>query len=804
MRKKTINQIEETQNKDIFNQSWTHYLMMGLIVIVISVLFYKIAFLNYAPKAHDTFQWRNSAQQIIVFNKENDEQALWTDNMFSGMPSYLISLPAKYPFLHNLLSAVDSFVSWRIIYLIFGGIGVYLLMIHLKFTPLVALFSALAFALSTHFIGIIEIGHNTKFKAVMYFPWIFLMLDDLRENKRIMSLGLLSLFLIDQLRINHFQISYYMYIVILIYWITFLFDSIKNKNIKEYMLFTGLLAFAFLISVIAVANPYLSVYEYSHHTIRGGATGLSTDYATGWSLGVPEVLNFLVPHFYGGISPYYWGTMPFTQTFIYMGIIVFYLALMASIFYFKKPLIRVLVISSIVAILISFGKNFPLLSNFLLSYLPGFNKFRVPAMTLVIVQFTIVILAAYGLKLFMDKKHENSLAFKKITLFSLLGSVFVFLLFAFGESLFAGLSFTKVEELSRYQPAQLQQLRAMRLELLLKSGLTSFGILTSGIFVLWLFLKNFLNKNVILLLLIGLTVTDLQLVNKNHFKDEIMVKENKILNEFINTQVDEFLLNDDSLFRIYPFHDFGNARWSYHHQSIGGYHGAKIDRYQDIIEKSLYFEFISGIPINFNILNMLNVKYVIFNKVSIPIDNLQMVYQDRSTQNNVYENLNVLPRAWFVKNHEIIKDRNRMFLRLNNPQFNPAETVLLENEIADFSYPENYNIELIHRDIHKTKWQVSNDKTTFMVISEIYYPEGWNIYINGEKTKIHPANYILRGIIVPPGEHLIEMIFEPQSYRISLILSFIGLSSAIILSLVGAIFYFKLNYRGEIKYLIKR
>ncbi len=801
MKKNNI-RIEEKET-DIFDNGYCHFVMIGIIFIVICVMFFKISFLGYIPKAHDTSQWRNSAQQIISYNETNSDQALWTDNMFSGMPSYLISLPARYPFLNNFLHSLNSIINWRVIYLIFGAIGMYLLMIHLKFHPLIALFAGLSFALTTHSIGVIEIGHNTKFKAFMYFPWIFVMLDDLRKNKRLMSLGLLSFFLIDQLRINHFQISYYMYIIMLIYWISYLVKSIKLKQLKEFSLFTALLVSAFLITGLAVLNPYLSVYEYSHYTIRGGS-GLSSEYATGWSFSIPEVLNFFVPHFHGGISPYYWGNMVFTQTFVYMGIIVIYLALMSGIFYFKKTIIKVLVISSVVALFISFGKNLPFLSNLLLNYLPGFNKFRVPAMTLVIVQFCIVILAAYGLKLFLEKKKQNSMKFQKITLITLLSSIAIFLLFVFGENIFGGLALSKAEELQRYQPNQLEYLRNLRLELLIQSGLKSFAILSIAITMLFFYLKYKINKNIIFILLIALTVFDLSEVNKNHLKDEILVKESTIMSEFQNQAIDDYLLQDESLYRIYPFHDFGNARWAYHHQTIGGYHGAKIGRYQDLIEKCFNSEFVSGIPVNFNIVNMLNVKYLIFSKYNLPISGLQLVYQDRVTQNNVYENLNVLPRAWFVKHHEIITDKNRIFLRLNNPDFNPANSVIVEHEIPEFSYPEDGSIEMTYRDIHKTTWQVENNTTAFMVISEIYYPKGWNIYVNGQKTDIIESNYILRGIIIEPGVNFVEMVFEPSTYKISTMLSLIGLSLSVLLSIIGLYLYFKLNYRGQIIYKIKK
>ena len=803
MKKKLMKMTEDNQ-KDIFNQSWSNYLMIGLIIIVISTLFFKIGFLNYSPKAHDTFQWRYSSQQLIEYNQNNSDRALWTDNMFSGMPSYLLSFPARFPFLHNIFSGFNKIISWRVSYLIFGAIGMYILLIYLKFTPLIALFSALSFALSCHFIGILEIGHNTKFKAIMYLPWIFLAFDDLRQNKRVLSLGLLCIFLIDQLRINHFQISYYTYLMLFIYWLVYLVKSIKDKSLKDFYVFSGLVILALVVSSMAVANPYLSTYEYSQHTIRGGSTGLSTDYATSWSFGILEPLTFLVPNFYGGISPYYWGPMPFTQTYMYMGILVFYLALMAGIFYFKKTKIKALVIICVITLLISFGKHLPFLSNMLLSYLPLFNKFRVPAMILSITQFCFPVLAAYGIKLFIEKSNKPDPLFNKVVLISLLSSVCLFLLFAFGEFFFSGLAFSKPEEFQRYQPAQLEQLRLIRMDMLLKSGMQSFGFLLGGILLLLLLVKSYLKINVVLVLLVALTVFDVSLINKAHFKDEILVKESSIMHEFPVQLSDTFLLEDIDLFRIYPFHDFGNARWSYFHQTIGGYHGAKINRYQEMIEKNLYAELLAGIPINWNIINMLNVKYLIFNsRVNIPYEGIEYAFFDRDTQNFIYKNNFVLPRAWFVKNSEIIKDRNRLSLRLNDPSFDPAETVLLENEIPDFSFSEESFLELNKRTIHYTKWTSQNPVPSFMVISEIYYPEGWNVYINNQKADVIPANYILRGVHIPEGNNKIEMKFEPKSYSISIILSAIGLALSLIFCLFGLFSYYNNNYGSGVVFKLK-
>ena len=347
----------------------------------------------------------------------------------------------------------------------------------------------------------------------------------------------------------------------------------------------------------------------------------------------------------------------------------------------------------------------------------------------------------------------------------------------------------------------------LRLDLFIKSSIYSFGILSAGLILIWVYLKGFLKLNIILVLLIALTVFDLTRVNDNHLKPESLVKEASILREFPTQPTDTFLLEDEEQFRIYPFHEFSSSRWSYYHQTIGGYHGAKLGRYQDLIEGrsgSLYAELSAGVPINWNFLNMLNVKYIIFDgRVSIPQSLVELAYIDRETNNFVYLNNGYLPRAWFVQNQEFLGDKSKIILRLNDPDFNPKQTVILESEVPPFSYNDDFEIEMLEKDIHSAKWRTVNNADAFLVISEMYYPAGWNAYINVEKTTIYPANYILRGISVPAGDNIIEMKFEPVIYKTSIILSCIGLLAAIMLTIYGLIVYYQKNYGQGIVYKIR-
>jgi len=813
-RRTKISSNVQTNERDIFNLSWSHYLMIGLIFIVVSLMFYKVAFLKYAPPAHDTQQWRWSAEQIIEYNKNHTDIALWTDNMFSGMPTYLIQFPLKVPFLNNIFYWLSPLINWRILYLIFGGIGMYVMLAKKKFPPLIALFSALAFAFSCHYIGLLDIGHNTKLRAIMYIPWIFLCFEELRKNRRILSLGLLTIFLIDQLRVNHVQIAYYTYLMLFIYWVVYLVKNIQEKTLKTYIFFTGLFILAILIAVVAVANPYLSTYEYSHYTSRGDA-GLPFDYATSWSFGIGEVFSFFVPYIYGGVSPLYWGPMgagrPSTQTFHYMGIIVLYLAILAAVFEFRHMKIKALSIIALVSLFISFGKHIPWLAKLLMLALPFYNRFRVPATILSIMQFAIPVLAAYGLALCIRKIKANNQNFKKALLISIIVVAAMLIIFVNGKHMFASLDLTHPIEYQTYQPGQIEQLRVQRLDALVKSGMQSFGLLLCAVLALYAMVNGVIKKNLTLIIIIALSVFDLYLVNKNHLQERYLVKESTIQEEFPALETDIVLqeLEKDELFRIFPFQQYqNNARWSYYHQNIGGYHGAKIHRYNDVLTpENLLYNIMPSTPINWNILNMLNVKYLIFNeKYEFPHTELVHYYaeiKNRNERYHTYVNNGVLPRAWFVQNHVVIQNKEMIIkLYLNNPDFNPKDTVILEEDTTPFQFNEDFTITMDERNIHYTKWTTENDAPAFMVVSEIYYPAGWNFYINGIKTEHYAANYILRGVPVPAGYNTIEMKFEPTSYKVSVILSYIGIITSLLLTLLGVFLYYKNNYGAGIVYKI--
>ena len=784
----------------IFEGKYRHVIFISLLFIILSVFFFNIAFKNYAPPAGDTIQWRSSAQVLMEYNKEHKDQAMWNPNVFSGMPSYLISFGAKYPFVGQIFKLTNKVMNWRILMLFIMALGVYLFMIHLKFDPIIAFISAIALPLSCHFLGLLEIGHNTKFKAIVYIPWIMFAVHYLKERRSLLALGATAILFIVQLRANHPQISYYTYLMILIYWIVQLIWAIKDKELRSHIIFSVFLLLALLIAFMAIAQPYFSSYEYGHYTIRGGETGLSTSYATSWSFHPMEILTFVNPSFYGGISPFYWGWMPFTQTSMYMSIIIFLFALIA-LFYNRNRLVKILLSVSIVTLLLSFGRHLPFLSNFLLNYLPGFNKFRVPAMILVILQFATVILAGFGIKTIIEKIKEDDKKFFDLFQKILIAVFVLFVIFLAFSSSLENLSLQHSGDASKYNPGQLKQLKTMRLDKLVEDGIQTGIFLIVSMGLILLAGRKKIGKYPFLILIAILVITDLLLID-SRFLQNVTPQQN-IEREYQKTDADKFLLQDTENFRIYPLaREFGQNSWAYYHQTIGGYHGAKLKRYQEIIENCMNAEFLDRIPINWNIVNMLNAKYVVFNQ-KLPIDNLEYAYYDRKEKQTVYLNNTYLSRAWFVKNTELIADSKSIWKKLNDPEFSPAETAIVEKEVPITYAPTKSSVTPAGFGLHDIKFEVVTDTTSFLTISEIYYPAGWKAFVDGEETEIFATNYILRGIVVPKGEHTIEMKFESSTYSWSLKLSLIGLILAVLIFLIGLYIYIRSNFQGKIVYVLK-
>ncbi|MFW5628790.1 MAG: hypothetical protein ACOCG6_06120 [Candidatus Cloacimonadaceae bacterium] len=789
-------------------QKYLPWIFIAVIFILLSTLYFPIAYKNMEPKASDITQWQGAAKSIIDYNESHKERALWTQNMFSGMPSYMISFPTRYPFVESITKLTDKLINWRIFLLFLGGIGMYLLIRQLGMDDFTAFFAAIAFIFSCHWVGLLEIGHNTKFMAMMYVPWVFWGLIYLRQKPGMLSLGLFAAFLIAQLRQNHPQISYYLYLFLGMYWIYELILSIKGKRLKDFGLWTLLIVLAFGLTALAVMNPYLSTMEYSRHTMRG-AEGLDKAYAQGWSFHPKEILGFIIPDFWGGINQNYWGYMPFTQVYNYFGLVVLLFAVLA-LFSYERKLAIFLWISSAFFTLISFGSATPALSDIFLNYLPFFNKFRVPSMSLVILQFNMVILAALGLKTVIENKGNEVWKKRYKIMFWSIGAVYILWLL-FAKKLFAGLPFTTAIEQARYQEAnalsQLQHLRGVRLEALYKSGALALMFAAVSMGNVYLHTIEKLKSKAFIIFITLICFLDLMPYTGQHLRT-LEPLTNRTEKHFSMKNFDDFLLKDEDNYRIYPF-NMGQVRaageWAYHHQTVDGYSAAKLKRYDDILtllngsqeRDGEYLRYLRGVlqdepqEVSTPVLNMLNAKYFLL-PLGIPEDEeLTMcarVYHDENLV--IYENKEVMPRAWFPSEMRLAEEPEIALRMLADPGFDPAQTAILEEALPIAKQPESAHVSQTIAEMHELEYDYKSDDEALLVLSEVYYPAGWKAFVGEKELPIHPVNHVLRGIVVPAGAHTLRLVFQPESYKKSTMLSLIGIIITGLLIVAGILWHF--------------
>ena len=803
---KTTQSVKITEKKKEPSAFAKHlpWVLVIILFLLLSLIYFPVAYQGKAPQASDIIQWQGAAKAIVDYNATHKDNALWTPYMFSGMPAYMIHFPNRYPFLESITKLTDKIINWRIFLLFIGGVGIFLLLRQLKMDSWIAFFAAIAFTFSCHWVGLLEIGHNTKFRAIMYIPWVVWALFRLKGKPNILNLGLLATFLITQLRENHPQITYYLYLFIGMFWIYCLVEAVKNKQLKKFGNWTGLLIIAFAITALAVMNPYLSTWEYSHYTMRGGTAGLEKSYAQQWSFPPVEIISFIIPDFFGGINQNYWGAMPFTQIYNYFGIVVLALGVMA-LFGKHKKFSLFLWIASAIFLVLSFGSFTPFISDFFFKYLPMFNKFRVPSMTLIMVQIIGVILAALGLDTIASLENNSKWQKNLFTAFWVSGAFFILFLIL-GQSVLKGLPYTNAAEIEQYEKynalAKLDELKSLRPGLLYKSGILSLLLLTVSLGLCYLASVKKLKKVALVLLITLVTFIDLYTYTGKHLKDLYPVEEREA--RFVTQDFDEFLLADKDNFRIYPY-NMGNfrtaAEWAYYHQTIDGYSAAKLKRYDDVWKiiqgdakndgevyrylKSVYEE--GGAETPTPLLDMLSTKYIIYPD-SLPyaflLNKIKPVFTSY-TGANIYQNLTAYPRAWFVDSLSVIPETGARLQKMRNPYFNPHSLAIVESKIEGVYKPDSCFAQETFFDMHNVKYEVATDKNAFLVLSEVYYPAGWKAFIDGKETAIYPTNHILRGVIIPPGKHTLEMKFISETYRLSLILSLTGLLATVVLLAIG-------------------
>jgi hypothetical protein len=744
----------------------------------------------------DVTQWRSGAQSVIEHIDKHDEHPLWASNMFSGMPSSVVHNP---PSPYN----IDSFLKW------IGGnthplpfywillIGSYLFFVIQGIRPFSSALGSILIGFTTYMPIIIEAGHISKFIAFAFIPWMFVGYYLItRSDKKWLGFFTFALAVTLQLRGNHPQVTYYFLYLLGFWWIYDSWLSYKKEQVWNWMQRTGIAFGAGILGIICSMDIYWRLYEYAQYSTRGGSTldssaggsGLSLEYAFSWSQGVGELLTLIIPGLYGGSSgEAYWGPKSFTSGPHYLGAIAFILALIGLIRYRKKLKYLFFGVGSLTT-LFSLGYHFPLLNEFMFHYMPYFNKFRTPEMWLIVSIFCFSVLAVYGIEAIFDIAKDRQKTIND--LFLPLGiAVGLGVVFALGSN--ALLSFEKPNEARQYaqqlaqqnnvspENPQVQQevrnyintrLKPDRKEMANDDSIRFLilALLASGL--IFGFAKGKVSKGYLLIGLLLLTSYDMLSVDSRYVSEDQMVPKHIDTEQHIQQQkqpMDDFVVqnieSDEGYpYRVFPLtrNPFNNAVPSYFYPTVGGYTGAKLALYQDLIDH-LLMKGASGI--NNPILDMLNVKYLTASQ-QLPFDGYTEVFNQDGQR--VYRNDDVLPKAFFVDSVKTVATpQEAVNLMEPSANFNPANTAIVEtNKQIKISPDTNAQVSVDDYRASNITLKTSTDKNAFLVISEIYYPAGWEATIDGEPAEIYKTNFVLRGLEVPAGKHTVHMAFEPASH----------------------------------------
>ena len=756
---------------------------------------------------HDIAQYTGMAKEQNDFRKQYDVEPYWTNSAFGGMPTY--QLGANYP--HNYIKQLDRLIRTLprpADYLFLYFIGFYILLCCLKIDYKLAIVGALAFGFSTYLIIILGAGHNAKAHAMGYLPMVLGGIILVFRKKYLWGFILTALAMALEIVANHYQMTYYFMLLVLVLGVVYLVDAIKRKELKHYFLSVGLLLFAVGLGIAANATGLMATKEYADWSTRGKSEltinpdgtvkentgGLSKEYITQWSYGISESLNLFVPRLFGGASqenlgedsksfnylidkglprssaldfvsgiPLYWGSQPITSGPAYIGAVVLFLFVL-GLFLVRGKHKWWLLFGSLVSLVLSWGKNFSVLTDFMIDYFPLYDKFRAVSSIQIILELCVPILAIIALKKILSNKVDvkDKLSSLKIAVGIILG--LGVLLFVFkGMFDFIGpaddrLRMTGLEELP-------EMLRLDRKAVYTSDLLRSLGYVLFAAALLWFLIKQKLKPNFAIIAIGALIVFDLVGVNLRYVNSDSFVSKRKMLQPFQTTAADSQILKDDGVFRVFDQTEgFDSAKTAYFHNSITGYHAAKPAGMQDLFDYHVY----NG---NLSIFNMLNVKYV--------------VRQDEEGNKFPIENPNANGNAWFIKELKQVTSADDEITALDSLDTRNVAVVnsAVFKNINRFDYQVDSiaTISLVDYKPNHLTYESKNQNAGVAVFSEMYYANGWNAYIDGKLLDHFKVNYVLRALKIPEGNHTIEFKFEPKVVQLG---SQITLASTIVLALV--------------------
>ncbi len=789
-------------NKGLFPKLLPH-LVAVVIFLLVAVIYCKPVLQGQVLQQHDVTQWKAMAQNSFEYKEKHGHFPLWTNGMFSGMPAYQIALESDNVvspgwFYYILTLGLPKPISFFFL----ACVCFYFLSMMLRINPWVAIAGALAYAYATYNPIIIAAGHDTKMQSIALMPALVGSVILVYEGRYWIGAALTALFTALLVGMNHPQIAYYAFLILLFMTIGYAINWLRKGQAGHLAKALGIVAVTGAIGVLCNAVSLLTTYEYSKESIRGGSelatgttnstsTGLSADYALSYSMYKTEPFVMMVPKMYGGSNSLevaqeeskaiaalqqmpqeiaqqlqynlgaYWGGIGGTSGPPYVGAVICFLTLIGFFVLDTKHKWWILA-ASLLAIVMSWGSYFAAFNEFLLNYLPLYNKFRAPSMTIVIPTLLFCMMAIMTVQkvLNMENKEEAWDRYKKGLM--LTGGVFIVLLLIYfsadftspgDQNLLSQVS-SAPEQVQGYVRTFISALKEDRQDLFMSSLLRSFIYIALAAALLWLFIRKNISRTWLiagigLLAFIDVMAIDTQYLSSKNYQDDYQYQAN-----FTPTQVDQQVMQDTTYYRVFDVRQglaaalgSGYAAPSYFHNTVGGYHPAKLSIYQDLIEHQL-----SKFPQSLPVYNMLNTKYII--------------QKDGQGQDQVFSNPDALGAAWFVKAVRFENGASEVMNALSN--FNPRDTAVLfaqdKAAATNFNSDSAASIRLLYNDNDEAAYVANSATGGFAVFSEVYYSKGWKAFVDGKETPIIRTNYVLRGINIPAGQHQVFFQFRPSSY----------------------------------------
>lgn len=799
---------------------------------------------------HDTAAGAGAGQEVKEYYEQTGERSRWTNSLFGGMPMYQIA--PSYDSTKSLQwvqKAYQLFLPDYVCLTFMLMLGFYILLRVFGIPVWLAGLGGIMWAFSSYFFILISAGHIWKFITLAYVPPTIAGIVLAYRGKLLWGGILTALFVALQITSNHVQMSYYFFFVILFFVGAYFEKAWRTKTLPQFFKASAVLIVAALVGIAANVSNLYHTYAYSKETMRGKSelvqtgdaakqtsSGLDRDYITQWSYGIDETLTLLVPNFKGGASAalsqsetamskanpmysslygsltQYFGTQPMTSGPVYVGAFVLFLFVLGC-FIVKGPLKWALIGATFFSIVLSWGKNFMPLTDFFIDYVPLYNKFRAVSSILVIAEFTIPLLAIFALKRLLEEPEILKQEKKPLGISLLLTAGIALLLAVAPGSIGSG--YVPAQEAQMLQNAVNQQmipanelsgilanLGEIRAELVSSDALRSFIIIGIGCSLLSLYASGKLRSSLTIAGITILCLADMWGVNKRYLNDAQFVPHSIRTETFTKTNTDELILQDTSLdYRVLNFatSTFDDNNTSYWHKSVGGYHPAKLRRYQEMIEHHISPEMqaaykaiataggeMDSVDANkFRVLNMLNTKYFIFpagqQRQTVPILNP-----------HAYGN------AWFVNKVQYVNNANEEIDALDS--IIPTETAVVDARFKDVlkgtteSYKDSLSsIRLTSYAPNRLTYETNNAQDGIAVFSEIYYPDGWHVTIDGQPAELARADYILRTMYVPAGQHTIEMRFDPTSLHVTEGIAY-GALALLVIGIIVAVLIAKRKY----------